>query len=86
VAEEGFAVMGVDLSKFAADTAAKSARRERMNREEASSTIYAVGSVFELPVADGSFDTVINIFAPLRPRRVRPRAEVRRTSHRGGSG
>lgn len=67
VAEEGFSVLGVDLSKFAVDTAAKSARRERMNRGQASSTLYAVGSVFELPVVDGSFDTVINIFAPCAP-------------------
>ena len=67
VAEEGYPVLGVDLSKFAVDTAAKSARRERMNRGQVSSTLYAVGSVFELPVADGSFDTVINIFAPCAP-------------------
>ena len=67
VAEEGFSVLGVDLSKFAADTAAKTARRERMNRGQASSTLYAVGSVFELPVADGSFDTIVNIFAPCAP-------------------
>ena len=67
VAEEGFSVLGVDLSKFAVDTAAKSARRERMNRGQASSTLYAVGSVFELPVVDESFDTVTNIFAPCAP-------------------
>lgn len=78
VAEEGFAVLGVDLSKFAADTAAKTARRERMNRGQASSTLYAVGSVFELPVADGTFDTVINIFAPCAP------AEYARVLKTGG--
>jgi 23S rRNA (guanine745-N1)-methyltransferase len=78
VAEEGFSVLGVDLSKFAVDTAAKSARRERMNRGQASSTLYAVGSVFELPVADGSFDTVINIFAPCAP------AEYARVLKSGG--
>jgi 23S rRNA (guanine745-N1)-methyltransferase len=78
VAEEGFSVLGVDLSKFAVDTAAKTARRERMNREEASATLYAVGSVFELPVADGSFDTVINIFAPCAP------AEYTRVLKSGG--
>ena len=66
-AEEGYPVMGVDLSKFAADSAAKTARRERMNRGRESSTLYAVGSNFELPVADGSFDTVTNIFAPCAP-------------------
>ena len=78
VAEEGFSVLGVDLSKFAADTAAKTARRERMNRGQASSTLYAVGSVFELPVADGSFHTVVNIFAPCAP------AEYARVLKSGG--
>lgn len=78
VAEEGFAVLGVDLSKFAVDTAAKSARRERMNRGQASSTLYAVGSVFEMPVVDGSFDTVVNIFAPCAP------AEYARVLKTGG--
>jgi len=67
IAEEGFPILGVDLSKFAVDAAAKTARRERMNRGQSSSTLYAVGSVFELPVADGSFDTVVNIFAPCAP-------------------
>ena len=67
ISEEGCSVLGVDLSKFATDTAAKTARRERMNRGQASSTLYAVGSVFELPVADGSFHTVVNIFAPCAP-------------------
>ncbi|MBP3667017.1 MAG: methyltransferase domain-containing protein [Clostridia bacterium] len=67
IAEEGFPVLGVDLSKFAADTAAKTARRARMNCGQASSTLYAVGSVFELPVADETFDTVTNIFAPCAP-------------------
>ena len=78
VAEEGFAVLGVDLSKFAADTAAKTARRERMNREQESSTLYAVGSVFELPVVDEAFDTVTNIFAPCAP------AEYARVLKSGG--
>ncbi len=30
-------------------------------------TLYAVGSVFALPVADGAVDTVVNIFAPCVP-------------------
>lgn len=78
IAEAGFPTMGVDLSKFAVDTAAKTARRLRMNRGQASSTLYAVGSVFELPVADGQFDTVTNIFAPCAP------AEYTRVLKRGG--
>ena len=78
MAKEGYPVLGVDLSKFATDTAAKAARRERMNRGQASSTLYAVGSVFEVPVADGSFDTVTNIFAPCAP------AEYARVLKSGG--
>ena len=78
ISEEGCSVLGVDLSKFATDTAAKTARRERMNRGQASSTLYAVGSVFELPVSDGSFDTVTNIFAPCAP------AEYARVLKSGG--
>jgi 23S rRNA (guanine745-N1)-methyltransferase len=78
ISEEGCSVLGVDLSKFATDTAAKTARRERMNRGQASSTLYAVGSVFELPVADGSFHTVVNIFAPCAP------AEYARVLKSGG--
>ena len=42
IAAEGYPVLGVDLSKFATDTAAKAARRERMNRGQDSSTLYAV--------------------------------------------
>lgn len=78
ISAEGFPVLGVDLSKFATDTAAKTARRERMNRGQASSTLYAVGSVFELPVADGAFDSVVNIFAPCAP------AEYARVLKSGG--
>ncbi len=65
IAEAGFHVLGVDLSKFAVEAAAKSARAVRSGG--ASRTIYAVGSVFELPVREGSMDTVTNIFAPCAP-------------------
>ncbi len=67
IAAEGFPVLGVDLSKFAADAAAKSARARRMASGQAPSTLFSVGSVFELPVADGAMDTVTNIFAPCAP-------------------
>lgn len=67
MAEGGYAVCGVDLSKFAVDTAAKASRAHRLTTGEPSATLYAVGSVFELPVADGCFDTVTNIFAPCAP-------------------
>ncbi len=72
-------VMGVDLSKFAVEAAAKTAKAARAPTGQASShTLYAVGSVFELPVADGMFDTVVNIFAPCAP------AEYARVLRPGG--
>ena len=78
IAEAGYPVMGVDLSKFAADAAAKSARAHRLRTGNAPMTLYAVGSVFALPVADGLFDTVTNIFAPCAP------AEYARVLKSGG--
>ena len=74
----GYPTMGVDLSKFAVDAAAKAARAGRMASGQASNTLYAVGSVFELPVADEVFDTVTNIFAPCAP------AEYARVLKKGG--
>ena len=67
ISAEGFPVFGVDLSKFAVDAAAKAARRERTEGGYDTRTLYAVGSVFELPVGDGTFDTLTNIFAPCAP-------------------
>ncbi len=67
IALTGYPTLGVDLSKFAVDAAAKSARAHRMACGQASRTLYAVGSVFELPVQDGAFDTVTNVFAPCAP-------------------
>ena len=65
VASCGYRTVGFDLSKFAVDAAAKAARRVRGERP--SQTIYAVGSVFELPLRDECADGVINIFAPCAP-------------------
>ena len=65
IAAHGFDVLGVDLSKFAVDAAAKAAKRAR--GEALSRTVYAVGSVFELPVRDGSVQAVTNVFAPCAP-------------------
>ena len=67
IAQAGYPTMGVDLSKFAVDAAAKAARADRLSTGQASMTLYAVGSVFELPVKDNAFDTVTNIFAPCAP-------------------
>ncbi len=52
-------VLGIDLSKFAVETAAKRAKREGKTNE-----LYAVAGIFDVPVANGSFDGIINLFAP----------------------
>ena len=59
LAQKGFATFGVDLSKFAVDAAAKRSVRSGIDH-----AFFAVGSVFELPVADQSADAVVNVFAP----------------------
>ena len=53
-AVEAHSCYGVDISKTAADFAA---RADKITR-------YAVGSVFHLPVADSSCDMLISVFAP----------------------
>ena len=58
-AEAGFDVFGIDLSKFAADAAAK--RAKRASYENA---FFATASVFEIPVFDGTAGALTNIFAP----------------------
>lgn len=68
LADRRYFVLGADLSKFAVDTAAKSAKRLRMSNGIAqSSTAYVAASVFELPVFDGCADGVVNMFAPCVP-------------------
>lgn len=65
LAAEGYSLFGADISKFAADSAAKSARQMRMEQNaEKSNTFFGVASVFELPLRDGCADCVVNIFAP----------------------
>lgn len=78
IARAGYPILGVDLSKFAVDAAAKAARAHRLASGQASHTLYAVGSVFELPVQDGAFDTLTNVFAPCAP------AEYARVLKTGG--
>ena len=51
-------VFGADLSRDGVEKAAKTARRE------GNGGMFAVASLFALPVADASFDAVINLFAP----------------------
>ena len=59
IAKCGFGTAGFDLSKFATDTAAKRAKREGL-----SNAFFGVASVFELPIADGCANAVVNVFAP----------------------
>ena len=58
-ASNGFCVAGFDLSKEAVAYAGKRAKRDRL-----ANTFFGVASVFSLPMADGSADAVVNIFAP----------------------
>lgn len=54
----GRTVLGVDLSRDGIDHASKVAK------QTGSGAGFAVCSLFEVPVADGSFDAVTNLFAP----------------------
>ena len=59
LAEAGFSVLGVDLSKFATDAAAK-----RFSKNGLDNGLFVTGSVFEIPIADNSADVITNVFAP----------------------
>ncbi len=47
--------IGVDISKFAAEASAKSEKRG----------LFAVASVYDLPIADSSVDLITNVFSPM---------------------
>ena len=68
-----FSVVGLDISKFAVDAAAKAAKTLPHDRIQ-----YGVASVFELPVKDHSCHAVTNLFAPVCIE------EYRRVLKRGG--
>lgn len=53
------AVLGFDLSKYAVDHAAKSARQRALTNVS-----YAVANIFELPIKSSSVDVITNVFAP----------------------
>ena len=59
IAENGYSVVGADISKFASDAAAK-----RMNSKNIENAFFSVASVFELPIRDNTASAVINVFAP----------------------
>ncbi len=54
-------LLGVDISKTAADKAARRAKASGVPPEEIR---YAAASVFRLPVPDGGCDVLLNLFAP----------------------
>ena len=55
---DGRDVLGIDLSKDGIDHAARRAR------QSGSGAAFVVASLFSMPVADASFDAVVNLFAP----------------------
>ena len=59
-AENFSAALGADLSKYALDLAAKSAKQKGLSDK----LFYSVASVYSLPLEDKSADCVINVFAP----------------------
>ncbi|MBQ7010983.1 MAG: methyltransferase domain-containing protein [Clostridia bacterium] len=58
-AERAETVYAFDLSKYAVEYGAKKAKRE------GKSCLYAVSSVYGLPLASGCADTVLSVFAPV---------------------
>jgi 23S rRNA (guanine745-N1)-methyltransferase len=62
MAERGYAVLGLDLSKRGVMHAAKKAKREGLN------AFFCVAGIFDLPLADASVDAVSACLLPL-PRR-----------------
>ena len=51
--------VGIDASKHGADMGAKAARAKKL------SAFFAAGNIFSLPIADGSADVLISMFAPI---------------------
>ena len=56
--ECGRAVCGFDLSRDAVEAASKAAKRQSLD------ALYAVASLFELPLGDATAACVVNVFAP----------------------
>ena len=59
MAESGYTVLGLDLSKRGVTHAAKHARRAHLN------AFFCVAGIFDLPLADASVDAVVSLFAPV---------------------
>ena len=69
-------LLGVDISKVAADKAARRAKAAGIPSE---AVRYAAASVFRLPVPDGGCDVLLNLFAPFCGE------EIRRVLRPGGT-
>ena len=59
MAQSGFRVLGVDLSKNGIKHAAKAASRANVE------ALFAVAGIFDLPVRDAAADAVVSLFAPV---------------------
>ena len=58
--DTGSTVFGFDMSKFGCEHAAKVARTQGI-----SNAFFAVGNIFDLPLADSYADVVVSLFAPV---------------------
>ena len=59
MAQKGFSMLGIDLSKRGIRSAASLAKRQGLD------ALFAVAGIFDMPVADASLDAVVSLFAPL---------------------
>jgi len=59
MAQSGFRVLGLDLSKNGIKHAAKTAARANID------ALFAVAGIFDLPIQDGVADAVVSLFAPV---------------------
>ena len=59
ISDEGYEVLGLDLSKFAVHSTAS-----RLQSKNNDGVFSCVSSIYEMPVFDGCADAVVSIFAP----------------------
>ncbi|MBQ9098355.1 MAG: methyltransferase domain-containing protein [Clostridia bacterium] len=59
MAADGHGVLGIDLSKNGVKHGARTAKTQAL------SALFAVGGIFDLPVADAAADAVVSLFAPV---------------------
>ena len=59
IADMGYSVLGIDLSKFAINSTAL-----RLQIKHNNDSFACVGSIFKIPVRENSADAIVSIFAP----------------------